>query len=303
MSPAARGRTRPEPRVAAPAKLNLYLHVTGRRADGYHTLDSLVAFAGVHDTLSAAPADRLSLDVDGRFAAALPDPAENLILRAARALAAEAGMAPLAALRLTKRLPVAAGIGGGSADAAAALRALGELWAVAPDAGRLQAIAGRLGADVPVCLGGRAAFLGGIGELLEPAPTLPPAGLVLANPGLALDTAEVYRARAGGFSPAARFQRPPADAAALARLIEARHNDLQAPAISLMPAIREVLDDLAALPGTLVARMSGSGATCFALFADRRAADAAAAALGRARPGWWVAATDLVADAAVVAPD
>lgn len=312
MSGAIAGQaTPPAVRVAAPAKLNLYLHVTGRRADGYHTLDSLVAFAGVHDTVAAWPGEGLRLDIDGPFAAALAGtvgrgrrhgPRENLVLRAARALARETGAEPRAALRLTKRLPVAAGIGGGSADAAATLRALRQLWTVAPAAERMAAIAGRLGADVPVCLNARAAFVGGVGELLEPAPRLPRAGLVLANPGLALGTRKVFKA-SGRFSPAARFREPPADAAALAELLRARGNDLAAPAIGLAPAIREVLDALAALPGALIARMSGSGATCFALFADRTAAEAAALALRRTRPGWWVAAAELLDDAAAVTPD
>ncbi len=313
MTAATEGRgTPPAVRVAAPAKLNLYLHITGRRADGTHTLDSLVAFAGVHDTVAARPAERLRLEIDGSFAAALAGTLmrgrragrrANLVLRAARALARETASPPRAALRLTKRLPVAAGIGGGSADAAATLRALCRLWAVAPEAKRMAAIAATLGADVPVCMHGRAAFVGGIGELLEPAPRLPAAGLVLANPGVALATKRVFAARAGGFSPAARFHEPAADAATLAELLRARRNDLEAPAIGLAPGIREVLEALAALPGALIARMSGSGATCFALFADRAAADAAVPALRHHRPGWWVASADLLDDATTVAPE
>jgi len=302
----------PAVRVAAPAKLNLYLHVTGRRADGYHTLDSLVAFADVHDTLTASPSQRLRLDIDGPFAAALaatasarrpPGRRNNLVLRAARALARETASPPRAALRLTKRLPVAAGIGGGSADAAATLEALRALWSVAPAAERISAIACALGADVPVCLHARAAFVGGIGDELAPAPSLPRAGLVLANPGVALATRRVFAARADRFSPAARFREAPADAAALAELLRVRRNDLAAPAIGLAPVIREVLAALTALPGSLIARMSGSGATCFALFADRAAAEAAAPALRQARPGWWVAVAELLDDATTLAPD
>jgi 4-diphosphocytidyl-2-C-methyl-D-erythritol kinase len=295
---------RPTVRVAAPAKLNLYLHVTGRRPDGYHVLDSLVAFAGVHDTVAARPADDLSLDIDGPFAAALgADAAENLVLRAARALAGERAMVPRAALRLVKRLPVASGLGGGSADAAATLRALCELWGVAPPADRLSALSLAVGADVPVCLAGRAAFVGGIGERLAPAPALPPAGLVLVNPGVAVDTPAVFAARSGGFSAPARFDAPAADAAALADLLKARRNDLTAPAIGLAPAIRDALAALAVLPGALIARMSGSGATCFALFADLAAAATAAALLRRRRPGWWVAAADLIGDIEALRPD
>ncbi len=278
-------------RWPAPAKLNLYLHVVGRRADGYHRLDSLVAFCAVGDELVAEPASTLSLAVDGPFAAALAGaPQDNLVWRAAELIAAHAGRAPAAALRLVKNLPVASGIGGGSSDAAATLRALEALWRLGLDDATLAALGARLGADVPVCLAGRAAWLGGIGEAIEPAPTLPPMAALLTNPGIALSTPAVFAARQGPFSAAARFAAMPADAAGLAALLSARRNDLTAAAIALVPTIGAVLDRLAALEGALIARMSGSGATCFALFADHEAAAAAAARLGREQPGWWVAA-------------
>ena len=168
----------------APAKVNLYLHLTGRRDDGYHLLDSLVVFAGIGDTLSAAPAETLSLQVTGPFAAGLAGEPDNLVLRAARALAAAAGVAAGAHLVLDKHLPVASGIGGGSADAAAALRLLCRLWRVTPQPAALARLAAGLGADVPVCLAGHAARMGGIGERLEPAPVLPACGIVLVNPGI-----------------------------------------------------------------------------------------------------------------------
>jgi len=277
----------------APAKINLWLHVLGRRPDGYHTLDSLVAFVDIGDTLTAAPADGLSLVLDGPFAASLPAGAENLVLRAASLLAAETGTRAGAQLVLTKRLPVASGIGGGSADAAAALRALARLWRLDLDADALAALALRLGADVPVCLAGHAAFVGGIGEKIEPAPDLPPAPLLLVNPGLGLATADVFRARAqsgAGFGETApRWISAPADASALAASLAGSRNDLTDAACRLAPAIRSVLDAIAALPDCLLARMSGSGATCFGLFASRPAAEAGAAALAEARPGWWIA--------------
>ena len=273
-------------REFAPAKLNLYLHVTGRRADGYHMLDSLVAFAGCGDVVRAEHAPALALAVTGRFAAGLAAEADNLVLRAARALAAEAGVAPQAALTLEKNLPVASGIGGGSADAAAALRLLCGLWRLAPDPAVLDRLALRLGADVPVCLHGRAVRMGGIGEVLTPAPRLPPCGVLLVNPGVAVATAAVFRARAGGFSAPARLPDGWGDAAAMAADLAGLRNDLEGPARAVCPAIGDVLSAIAVQPGCLLARMSGSGATCFGLFAEAGAAEHAAAQM--ARPGWWV---------------
>jgi 4-diphosphocytidyl-2-C-methyl-D-erythritol kinase len=283
-------------RRAAPAKINLYLHVVGRRADGYHVLDSLVAFAGVHDTVVAENANALTLAVEGPFAAALSAEADNLVLRAARALADAAGVRPWAALRLVKRLPVAAGLGGGSADAAAALLAAAELWRVAPKPGALARLAVKLGADVPVCLEGRAAQVGGIGEKVEPAPPLPRAPLVLVNPLVPLPTPAVFKARGGPFSKPAPLAAAPRDARDLAEALAARRNDLTDAALGIVPAIRDVLAALEAQPGCLLARMSGSGATCFALFARDDAARAAAAALRAAMPGWWVEASELVSE-------
>jgi len=277
-------------RWSAPAKLNLYLHVVGRRADGYHLLDSLVAFAAPADEIIAEAAPSLSLTLRGPYAAALGDaPSDNLVWRAAERLAAAAGRPPAAALTLTKNLPVASGIGGGSSDAAATLKALAALWRLEPGTVDLAAIAQTLGADVPVCLGARAAWLGGIGEMVEPAPGLPPIAALLVNPGTALSTPAVFKARRGAFSAPARFAMP-ADATALAVLLAQRRNDLTNAAIALVPVIGEVLDRLASLEGALLARMSGSGATCFALFAAADAAAAAAARLSAEQPGWWVAA-------------
>lgn len=279
----------------APAKLNLYLHVTGRRADGYHLLDSLVAFSDIADRLSVAPAPRLKLDITGPFARDLAreNPQKNLVWRAAEALAARLGRTPEVALTLEKNLPVASGIGGGSSDAAAALKALAAHWQAALDEGALCAIAGTLGADVPVCVIARASFFGGIGDEIVAAPRLPAAPLLLVNPGIALPTASVFRARQGPFSPPARFTSAPGSVAELAALLEARRNDLTDAAIGLVPAIGDVLARLAAQPGALIARMSGSGATCFALFETTAAAEAAAASLKVEQPRWWVAAGKL----------
>lgn len=266
----------------APAKVNLYLHVTGRRADGYHLLDSLAVFPAVGDLLRATPAETVSLTVGGPFGAALAGEADNLVLRAARALAARAPGRAGARLELEKHLPVASGIGGGSADAAAALRLLASLWGVDAD---LPALAATLGADVPVCLASVPTRMAGVGEMLSAAPAVPACGMVLINPGVAVATPAVFRARTGVFSPVAvlpaGWDSLTAMAADLARL----NNDLQAPAIALCPVIAEVLAAVRGMAGCALARMSGSGATCFGLFADAAAAQAAARAL--ARPGWW----------------
>jgi len=268
------------------AKINLALHVRRRRADGYHDLETLFAFATAGDVLAAEPAADLALTIAGRFAGALSPAGDNLVLRAAEALRAAFGIRAGAALRLDKRLPVAAGIGGGSADAAAALRLLVRLWAIDPADARIEAIAGRLGADVPACLASRTARGDGVGTELTPVADAALAGLplLLVNPGVPLATGVVF----AGWD---RVDRGPlGDGEPLAAALAGR-NDLEAPAIACVPAIREVLAGLRASAGVRLARMSGSGATCFALFADAAARDAAAAAL--ARPGWWSLKTGL----------
>jgi 4-diphosphocytidyl-2-C-methyl-D-erythritol kinase len=271
-------------REPAPAKINLFLHVTGRRADGYHLLDSLAVFGPAQDELFGRSAAALSLSIEGPFAAGLGEEPDNLVLRAARALAAAHGLAPRAGLRLVKRLPVASGIGGGSADAAAALRLLDCAWGLALGEAELRLVAAGLGADVPVCVASRPARMKGVGEVIGPAPLLPACGLLLVNPGVALPTPEVFRARARGFSPEARLPERWADAGAMAADLSRLSNDLEAPAIALRPVIAEVLGALRAMPGCRLARMSGSGATCFGLFDTPAAAQAAEAALPAA---WW----------------
>ena len=251
--------------------------------------------------LTIGPAPSLTFSADGPFAAALGDDGDaNLVVRAARGLAAAVGCEPAVRLHLTKNLPVASGIGGGSTDAAACLRGLARLWEIDPASAAVREVAATLGADVPACLNGRACYMGGIGTELMPAPKLPPAGLLLVNPGIALSTPSVYKARRGEFSPPMRFDTAPADAAALAALLTERTNDLAAPAIALVPEIQAVLDAIAAVPGCLLARMSGSGATCFGRFDDAPAAAAAAGSMTGRDPGWWVAAGRLVEDARVL---
>ena len=264
----------------APAKVNLYLRVTGRRADGYHLLDSLAVFGPAADVLSADAHETLRLDVQGPFAPALAGETDNLVLRAAHLLAEAACVAPQARLVLDKRLPIASGIGGGSADAAAALRLLARLWGVPVPAD----LAARLGADVPVCLAARPARMEGIGERLGPAPDLPKFGLLLLNPGAAVSTPAVFRARTGGFSKPAVLPLAWPSAEAMAADLRPLGNDLEAAAIALCPEIADALAWLRALPGCLLARMSGSGATCFALFTNDAAAQAHAEDVP---PGWW----------------
>jgi 4-diphosphocytidyl-2-C-methyl-D-erythritol kinase len=287
---------------AAPAKINLTLLVTGKRADGYHLLDSLVVFAAAHDRLSVAPADDLTLEITGPFATALQPIAPlpplreregegsppghrhqppNLVLRAARALATASNFRAGARIRLQKNLPVASGIGGGSSDAAAALRLLSRLWGVAIPGG----LAATLGADVPVCLDPTPRRMAGIGEVLTAAPRLPDCGIALINPGLALSTKAVFEARETWFSMPASLPAAWPDTAAMAADLANWGNDLEAPALKLCPAVGTVLEALRATEGCRIARMSGSGATCFALFDTPALAEAAASQA--ARPGWW----------------
>lgn len=271
----------------APAKVNLTLHVTGQRADGYHLLDSLVVFTEVGDRMRFAPAPELSLTVIGPMAAGVPSDASNLVLRAA-ALLGGGG----AAITLEKHLPTAAGLGGGSSDAAAALRGLARLWGRAPPAPGALA---RLGADLPVCLDPRARRMGGIGEVLAEVPPLPPLWLVLANPGVAVPTPAVFSAlhdKTG--RPMPRALPRCASAAELASFLRMQRNDLEASAREIRPVIGRVLAALAAQPGCLLARMSGSGATCFGLFADPLHAAAAARGIAATQPGWWLRDTAII---------
>jgi 4-diphosphocytidyl-2-C-methyl-D-erythritol kinase len=286
----------------ARAKVNLFLHVLGRRDDGYHELESLAAFAETGDRLTAEPMDpehrAATLDVGGPEAAALAAAGggPNLVLRAAEAFRAAFPQARPARFRLLKRLPVASGIGGGSADAAAALRALARLNGIASDDARLRAIAAGLGADVPVCVPSRAAWMGGVGDKLAAA-DLPALPAVLVNPRVPVETRRVFAALglARGRSSAPPAARPPRvpDREALLAFLAAQRNDLQAAAEGLAPEIRTVIARLGDAPGCRLARMSGSGATCFGLFDEMDEAAAAAARIRAANPGWWVAATRL----------
>lgn len=279
-------------------KLNLSLLALARRADGMHDLESLVAFGGGGDLVALAPGAPLSLSVEGPTGPAAGAGDDNLCLKAARALAARIPGLTLGALTLTKRLPVAAGLGGGSADAAATLRLLARANALAPDDPRLTDAARDCGADVPVCLAARARMMRGVGHDLGPVLRLPPLYAVLANPGVALLTKDVFAKL--GLKPGERHAMQPhpdiasgLDAEALLARLKKTRNDLEDPACVLAPVIGDVLAVLGAARGAKLARMSGSGATCFALFADRRLAAKAARAARRDHPGWSVWATAL----------
>jgi 4-diphosphocytidyl-2-C-methyl-D-erythritol kinase len=280
-------------RELAPAKVNLFLHVGARREDGFHPLQSLAVFVGdvpAADRLSLEPARDLTLALEGPFAGGLAAEADNLVLRAARLLAGEGKSG--AAITLTKNLPVASGIGGGSADAAAALRGLRSLWDRSLDDAALCAMAATLGSDIPVCVAMVPAFMEGRGEILTPAAAMPRLPLLLVNPGVPVPTRDVFAAlqtRRGVemVLPRGSFR----DTADLLRFLEETGNDLEAPARAIQPVIGAVLDAIAVQPGALLTRMSGSGATCFAIFADDDCCARAAGALKAAHPGWWTAAS------------
>jgi 4-diphosphocytidyl-2-C-methyl-D-erythritol kinase len=268
----------------APAKVNLALHVTGQRGDGYHLLDSLVVFAGVGDDVGVAQGDALTLEVDGPRAAGVPVDGRNLVLRAAGLLAGPQG----ARMTLTKRLPHAAGIGGGSSDAAAALRVLGPFWGVAvpgPDDPAVLA----LGADVPVCLAAPAPQrMRGIGEQVTAVPALPEAALVLVNPGVEVPTPAVFRGLEERCNPPMPEVPGGMDFARFVAWLRTTRNDLQAPAERIAPEVSAALVALRGQPDIGFAVMSGSGATCVGLARDMAGAERAAAAIARAMPGWWV---------------
>lgn len=271
-------------RTFAPAKINLSLHVTGQRGDGYHLLDSLVVFADVGDRVRVMPAEETTLEVTGPMAQGVPTDATNLVVRAARLFDLPV------AISLDKHLPTAAGIGGGSSDAAATLYAMADLTG----SNTIPEGATDLGADVRVCLMRQAARMRGIGEDVQPVEGMPELHAVLANPGVGVSTQAVFAALTdkNGLPMPKRIPRWRAGWSAIDWIAKQR-NDLEAPAIAVAPVIAQVLDALRALPGARFARMSGSGATCFALFEERAEADAAAELLAAEQPDWWVTAATL----------
>lgn len=279
----------------APAKVNLFLHVGDKRPDGYHNLVSLIAFADAGDWIEVCDAKRLSLSITGPFAEALKDETDNLVLKAARDLdvwAEERGhkTTPVE-LILEKNLPIAAGIGGGSSDAAAVLHLLAEHWSLPIPIDELESIGKAMGADVPVCLRGCPTLVSGMGEILSPAPELPAFSLVLVNPGIEVPTKRIFNTisvRSGTFPPP--FPPRFASARTFAMYLDGLFNDLAAPAKAIAPVIMSAESALVATEGCLIARMSGSGATCVGLYEKDEDAVAAAAKIAQAHPAWWVKA-------------
>lgn len=283
----------------APAKVNLFLHVGAPDAEGYHPLSSLMAFADVGDTVSVQPADAPGFETTGRFGGEIPADDGNLVVRAARALhVAAGGPVPPLRLILDKALPIAAGLGGGSSDAGAALRLLREALALEVSDAQLESVAGSIGADGVPCLWGAPVLAQGRGERLSPAPALPPLHAVLVNPLVPSPTGAVYRAYDGAVDPRGEAPPPMPDGFESAEEICAwlsmlTRNDLQRPAVALEPRIGEVLALLSGEPEALLTRMSGSGATCFALCAGDIEAQGLAGRVETLRPDWWVKACRL----------
>ena len=277
----------------APAKINLYLHITGKRDDGYHLIESLVGFADFGDRVYVNPSNKLSLKIDGPFSGDLSTNKDNIVIKAAQLLAEFAKIQPKAEIVLTKELPVASGIGGGSADAAATLRALSKLWGISISNSDLLGLAKRLGADVPVCLKGVTSIVTGVGEKVIPKIKLPKVWLVLVNSGELVSTAEVFAKYQENFSVKQPFKDKPKNAKELAYILSKYRNDLTSTALSISPSIKNVLEAVQETEGQLLTRLSGSGATCFSLFETKDTAVSAAKALQDLYPLWWIKAVSL----------
>ena len=285
--------------LAAAAKINLTLHLTGRRDDGYHDLDSLIGFTDVVDTLTFRAAETINLQITGSEAEGLEASEDNLVIRAARLMQNHLGVSAGMDIELEKNIPVAAGLGGGSADAAATIAGCMTLWGSSnSNPVSDQSLASDLGADVPICRYGRAARVRGIGETITPASHWPAAWLVLANPRLPLSTADVFKAFDGTFTTRDDVAFDGNDYASFAVYLAERENSLTASALAIAPVIGDVIDGLSALPGCTLARMSGSGPTCFGLFATQEGAESGRQDLSQSHPEWWVKASPLVMNAA-----
>jgi 4-diphosphocytidyl-2-C-methyl-D-erythritol kinase len=277
----------------APAKINLTLRVLGRRADGYHELESLVAFADVADKLELEPGEGATLEISGPYAKACGSRGDNLVLKAVAALSHRKGHLKAGNFILEKNLPVAAGIGGGSADAAAALRLLARVNGMAPDDPRLSSAAIEVGADVPVCIDPKPRIMRGIGDLLSEPYALPALPALLVNPGVPLATRDVFKKFSGTPSNKKFLANVPITFDGMIGFLNENGNDLSQAAIACAPVVSEVLITLRALPGVQFERMSGSGPTCFALFRSPGEAQAAARRLSAERKAWWVRPTIL----------
>ncbi|MCB1531880.1 MAG: 4-(cytidine 5'-diphospho)-2-C-methyl-D-erythritol kinase [Alphaproteobacteria bacterium] len=281
--------------IFAPAKINLYLHVTGRLDNGYHSLDSLVAFADIGDQLRIEPAQDFEFEINGPYARMLGPKEQdasphsgNLVVQAAWALARAAQKVPNVKATLTKNLPIASGLGGGSSDAAAMLWGLLEWWELSTQAHYLPGLMARIGADIPVCLPCKPARMRGIGDILDPAPPMGEAPIVLVNPAKACLTADVFRHYSGTYKEPHTLPDSLLDFKNLIAFLKTQENDLYEPACAVVPEIRNVMNALEAQKGCALARLSGSGATCFGLFEDEANAQDAARSIAEENPDWWV---------------
>lgn len=280
--------------VQAPAKVNLYLHVTGRRADGYHLLDSLFVFTKDGDRVSVREDETFSLEISGPYAGALSNGEDNIVLKAARVLADACNVRFGAKIILEKNLPVASGIGGGSADAAATLKALLQLWKTDISEQKLYEIALRLGADVPSCLASRAVLVSGIGDILTPAPALPRLFVVLVNPNKPVSTPTVFKTRPPVFSKACPLSEDITDFDTFIRALKERHNDLYEAACQIEPSVGQIVQALSENRMCRFAGMSGSGGTCFGLFSNAEEARAVCQEIRAEHPNWWFLNTEIV---------
>ena len=275
----------------APAKINLYLHVTGRRRDGLHNIDSLVVFADFGDSIFVQRDKDLVLEITGPFANHLSANEDNLVLKAANLLAQYSNVKPQAKIYLAKNLPIASGIGGGSADAAAALVSLSQLWELGLPKKSLLKIAAELGADIPACISREPVLISGYGDKLSPVSPFPSGWLLLVNSGVPVSTKLVYKRHNGKFTKPAVIDYIPSDLPSFAVLLEKLSNDLTAAALSIAPTIGKTIEIIAATEGNLLSRLSGSGATCFGLYEHKKEAERAMQTVLKLEPKWWVQST------------
>jgi 4-diphosphocytidyl-2-C-methyl-D-erythritol kinase len=280
-------------KIPAPAKLNLFLHICGRRADGFHLLDSLYVFTEFGDHVSLRPATNFDLQLSGEFSNAVASGEENIALKAARKLARYANYDSGVSMHLEKNIPVGAGLGGGSADAGAALRGVRDLWNCPVSDSELQELALSLGSDIPACVMSRACQVRGVGEWLIPVFITPEVWVLLVNPRIELLTAQVYRNYTGAFRKEISLPERINSFDELIALLTPVTNDLQEPAISMVPDIAKVITAIESTEGCRISRMSGSGATCFGLYESKDALMTAAREVEEAHPKWWCKATKL----------
>ncbi len=280
--------------LRAPAKINLFLHITGKREDGYHLIQSLMVFVDVGDVLDFSKHDGLFIDVEGDFAGEMPMANDNLIYKAATLLAAEYKIQPKGAVKLTKNLPVASGIAGGSSDSAAALRGFARLWGLPEEYERIQRISQKLGADVPACFIGKPVWAEGIGEKMTRLPEMPAMHFVLVNPLVQTPTPEVFRRYSSKFSPAIQFSGRRKTMHEWIADLKLYRNDLTDAALQVTPEIKDVLQALQETPNCHFARLSGSGATCYGVYDNQDAAIAAVNKLKQRYPRWWIAPANLL---------